>query len=62
MTGYLFGIITLAIVLVLILLGRSSLRQAYKLECFRKEGRQIPGLREEIKDLFRLSAAPAHQV
>lgn len=48
----LFGIISLAILLVLILLGRSSLRQAYKAECLKKEGKRVPGFVEEMRELF----------
>lgn len=48
----LFGIITLAVVVLLILLARSSLRQAYKIECLKKEGRRIPSFKEELQELF----------
>ena len=48
----LYGIITLAIVLALVLLARSSLRQAYKLECLKKEGHKILSFREELRNLF----------
>ena len=48
----LFGIITLAVVVLLILLARSSLRQAYKIECLKKEGCRIPSFKEELQELF----------
>ena len=48
----LYGIITLAIVLVLVLLARSSLRQAYKLECLKKEGQNILSFKEELQNLL----------
>jgi len=48
----LFGIITLAIVVLLILLAWISLRQAYKVECLKKEGRRIPSFKEELQDLL----------
>ena len=48
----LFGIITLAVVVLLILLAWISLRQAYKIECLKKEGRRIPSFKEELQELF----------
>lgn len=48
----LYGIITLAILFVAILLARSSLKQAYKIQCLKEEGSHVPNLKEEVSELF----------
>lgn len=48
----LYGIITLAILFAAVLLGRSSLKQAYKLECLKKEKKHIPTFRQEMTDML----------
>lgn len=48
----LYGIITLAICLCIVLFIRSSLKQAYRAECLKKEGKKVPSIKDEIKGLF----------
>ncbi len=48
----LYGIITLGIVLFAILLIRSSVKSAYLAEYLWKNGKTVPGIRQEIKELF----------
>lgn len=48
----LYGIVTLAVLLAAFLMARSSIKQAYKLECMKKEGKHIPSFREEVMELF----------
>lgn len=48
----LYGIITLGILLAAFLAARSSLKQAYKLETMKKEGKHSPSMREEVQELL----------
>lgn len=52
LTILLYGIITLAVLLCGILLIRASIKSAYKAERAYKSGKHLPGIREEIKELF----------
>ena len=48
----LYGIITLAVLLFAVLLIRSSVKSAYMAEYLHKNGKQVPGARQEISELF----------
>lgn len=48
----LYGIVTLSLILVFFLIAKSSLKQAYRLECQSKKGEQILTLKQELKELL----------
>lgn len=48
----LVGIVTLAVMLFAVLLLRSSVKSAYKVELLYKSKKPVPSLRDEVKELF----------
>lgn len=51
----LYGIVTLAVLLLAVLLIRSSVKSAYRAELFYKNGKPAPGAIQEIRELFDLN-------
>ncbi len=48
----LYGIASICVLVFFLLIWRASVRSGYKALCFKKEGRHIPTITEEIQDLF----------
>ena len=48
----LYGVVTIFLTAMFVVFWRGCLKSAYKAQCLQAEGKHVPGLREDIRELF----------